>query len=356
MSTPRLQHEERIRAERRDDDPTQDSHDFDWKFPTQLDTGFVATFVQNFPKNDTTWHPTDLLVGAVRNGTVVEDQSQFGQQYAVVHVGDVVEVDWKDVNTDDDSDDEDRRRRTKRRRYSDRKVGRDEQDRILSLNCVVCSSGIGNGTNGKGVFGACGNYTQSAHMQTLYEATDPQPPNTPYTIPPLNPTIDMPPETVGICFLSIGGGGDWNSSFSAPFPVAQQPRQPHWRFNEDHPTGVEDESIVTSSTATPLASNANAGGRRLSGGAIAGVVLGVLVGVLLLAWLCCWRTRKRPILNAKGGEENANGEAVMGSPQVELQQVQRGGVARRVERDEEGDAPPAYHEIVKLGSAKETQV
>jgi hypothetical protein len=166
----------------------------------------------------------------------------------------------------------------------------------------------------------------------------------------------MPNATVGICFFSLGGS--MNASWSVPFPVAQAPRQPHWRFNADHPTGVQDASIVASSTAVPVAGE---GGRRLSGGAIAGVVIGVLVGVVLLAWLCCWRKRKRSIPGAKGvggGEDGqSDGEAVVGSrrasPQVELQTVQRGGVERKVERDEEGEAPPAYHEVVRAGTGKE---
>lgn len=349
-----------------------------------------------------------MLLDAVRNGTVVRDQSQFGQQYAVVHVGDIVEVDWTDEKSDSYNnpsknkgkrrrEDEDaangQRKRGKTGTWQRDRSSADDEDgehngvvnRSLSLNCVVCSEGIGDGSNGLGVFGACGNCTssnlpnfsvlpsllyhllpplsppltcyptdtQSAHISTFYTGTEPQPPRTPFTLPSLNPTLTMPDKTVGICFFSLGG--DMNSSFSVPFPVAQAQRIPHWRFNENNPIGYQDSSIVTASTATATPGSGSDGdignsGDGLSGGAIAGVVMGVVGGIAVFAVLAFFWWRRRKV--AKGYAKEGHRE-VQENRQVELQRVERGGVARRVERDEDGDAPPAYHEVVNQAAVKD---
>lgn len=89
---------------------------------------------------------------------------------------------------------------------------------------------------------------------------------------------------------------------------------------------------------------------------ITGIVIGLVLGVGILvgvAW-CCWRReRARDKMLRKAVEEGSleshmrrrgsNGE------DVELQRVERGGVERTIERDEDGEAPPAYHEAIRAG-------
>jgi hypothetical protein len=170
---------------------------------------------------------------------------------------------------------------------------------------------------------------------------------------------------VGVCYLVLSdqkGHGTWD--YTVPFPVAQERRvaTPPYRWSEKHPAGTPDAEILEA-TATPSSVSGNGksdgGGGGLSTGGIVGTVLGVLLGICLsavAAWLV-WRRERRKTKKARdvasdnerhGAVVDMNGN-LQGSDGVELTSVgQRGAVVRQVEPDEDGEVPPAYHEVVKI--------
>lgn len=114
------------------------------------------------------------------------------------------------------------------------------------------------------------------------------------------------------------------------------------------PSGVADASIgKVVATANP---EVPAKGAGLDKGAIGGIVLGVLVGISLsigVGWMVWMRGRGRWKRKSEPGGEGGGGEEVAG---VELRRRRgRGSVVRCVEteRDEDGEVPPPYHEVVK---------
>jgi hypothetical protein len=99
-------------------------------------------------------------------------------------------------------------------------------------------------------------------------------------------------------------------------------------------------------------------------------VLGVLIGAFLfvaVGWWCWWwlyerrkkksekatTDREAQILDIGVGSRDGEGEELrvggLGNG-AEMQTVGRTPVVRQVEKDENGEAPPAYHEIVGPGS------
>jgi hypothetical protein len=147
--------------------------------------------------------------------------------------------------------------------------------------------------------------------------------------------------------------GTQSLDWSIPFPVKQETRWPHRRFSSLSPIGIVDETIQNTTTeAGPITAPSSKGNNNLNAGDIAGIVLGVVAGILLSMGLAfwCWRRER------KKKRKRVDTPSVEGAPQrtegeqgqsVELQRVERGGVERRVDRDEDGEVPPAYHEVVR---------
>lgn len=76
-----------------------------------------------------------------------------------------------------------------------------------------------------------------------------------------------------------------------------------------------------------------------------GTVLGVILGICLSAivgWFV-WRRERRKLKKSSEGREEG------GDADTELRGMQQrgGGVVRQAEADEDGEVPPAYHEVVK---------
>jgi hypothetical protein len=152
----------------------------------------------------------------------------------------------------------------------------------------------------------------------------------------------------------------------------QAARTPRYRFNSSHPTGTADSAIGSATTASPHPSTSTSSETGSSSNlqTIIGVVLGVLIGAFLfvaVGWWCWWwlyerrkkksekaaTDREAQILDTRDGSRSGDGEELrVGclSNGVEMQTVERAPVVRQVEKDEDGEAPPAYHEIVGLGN------
>lgn len=161
-------------------------------------------------------------------------------------------------------------------------------------------------------------------------------------LPPLSHTFDLPDISVGICYFSLySASGMTTYDRSIPFPVAQSLRKTPMRFEQANPAGIADSSIRPPlSTVAPTASSEAQDQDRtgLAKGAIVGIAFGVMAGVLIavivMVW-AAWGRKKKRMANANAQRE------------MELQRVERGGVERRIEKDEYGEAPPAYHEVVR---------
>jgi hypothetical protein len=170
-----------------------------------------------------------------------------------------------------------------------------------------------------------------------------------YTIPPLSDSFILPEVAVGICYFVLSdAAGMATIDYSVPFPVAQAKRADGipFRFFQMKPQGAADPSLVYSDADDSDADSddeehSDETKKGLSTAAKTGTAIGVISAVLLsvAAGWWSWRREKR-----RGLSKNGAGD---GGARIEMQPVQPGGVERRVEEDEDGEAPPAYNEVVK---------
>jgi hypothetical protein len=100
-----------------------------WIFPPAVDVHFLGRWKELYFQNNHTNNKRDhyFQLQAIKN-TTAPGIGQFGHELDIVHVGDAIEVEW---NTRGEA-------------------------RSLTLKCIVCSLGKGNGTGGyHGVYDAC---------------------------------------------------------------------------------------------------------------------------------------------------------------------------------------------------------
>ncbi|KAH7135224.1 hypothetical protein B0J11DRAFT_155223 [Dendryphion nanum] len=291
-----------------------------WTYPPAADPGFVKKqFTQPvLTANATSDTSTALLISAVQTLPRPED-GKFGAETSVVHIGDVIEADWVKID----------HTRSK------------SEPRKVELRCVICQEGKQGGT----IYNACGNYTQNDVISFRTQTAD-IPAHDPVSFDRLHHVVSLNSTAVGLCYLTLGDVDGVSSTYdvTTPFPVIASTRTPHWRFSTTNPAGTADSTIGQPVTAipTPWATAPPNTKDKPSVGIIAGVVIAVFVFtclVVAIIWFVWTRTRRTRVIkrvDTPGTEEG-----------VELQRVQRGGVERRTDRDEDGEAPPAYHESLK---------
>ncbi|KAF1997003.1 hypothetical protein P154DRAFT_525176 [Amniculicola lignicola CBS 123094] len=280
-----------------------------WTFPAAIDHTFLVDFVAGFAaRNDTTRNDGDLIKAAAA-GYDIPAAMYFGSEAIVVHVGDVLELYW---------------------------MPRDSKNRTVSLACLICTEGRSGGVGR--VFDACIKYTNESAITPFHDVKTLSPPNYEYTLPPLYRDVEISENSVGVCFFTLfeQEHGYGTNDYTIPFGVTPEKRESntveHWRFSAERSNGEPDPTIGAS-----LESKSKGG---LGKGVIAGIVMGVVAGVALaalLSWLL-WRRRMKPkSVGGNSDDDSRRSVGAMGS--IELQN------RRHVEEDEE--APPAYHEVVR---------
>jgi hypothetical protein len=118
-----------------------------WIFPPAVDVTFLAKWKDLYFKNNGTNTKHDLYfqLEAMKNRTDV-GLDDFGHRENVVHVGDAIDVEWNTRG----------------------------EFRSLTMECIVCSVGKGNGTEG-GVYDACDGCKYPACFSSVASNTEVQP-------------------------------------------------------------------------------------------------------------------------------------------------------------------------------------
>lgn len=285
-----------------------------WTFPPPVDTNILREFRYSKYFNGSTTY----LAWAAQNSSR-PSFGKFGNERAVVHVGDIIEVDWRKANV--------------------QSTGIAEP-RTVKMSCAICPTG--QDVNGS-IFHACLNYT--GRISTSYNQTGPIPPNQHLVFQRLHSTLPLTNDAVGLCYFSLSdldGNDSYDNTY--PFAVSAAPRKPRQRFSAAHPGGIDDPSIgeVAPSPSFTSPATSEGGNGKPSVGIIVGVAIAVfvftclVVAIIWFVWTRTKRARNVKRVDSPGTED-----------EVEMQRVQHGGVQRRLDRDDDGEAPPAYHESLK---------
>lgn len=179
------------------------------------------------------------------------------------------------------------------------------------------------------------------------------PPPYAYTLTTLYEHARIPDVTCGLCIFTLYSVlGNPTTDYSVPFPVLEKGTIPHKRFNAEHPTGIEDRTIPTSTIVAsiqgPVASG-NSPNVRM----IVGVVVGVLGGAALLALVSCllWRRKrtKAKVVDSSASstaDRSQDQAAAQTTQDIALRRIQ--GVVRRPD-SRASEVPPPYHEAIRSG-------
>ncbi|KAF2113585.1 hypothetical protein BDV96DRAFT_601077 [Lophiotrema nucula] len=282
-----------------------------WTYPEALNHEWILTWNNETLKTNQTETTGEMII-ASRSLLNADRLGNFGGADVEVHVGDVIQPYWQGG-----------------------------ENRSMSMSCIACSEGRANPDDqpGQGVFNACKNYTENSHQSEFFDTKDDLSPGTDYTIPSLSHTLALPNETVGLCVLMLGSPqGFGTMDYTIPFPVIEAPREPHYRFNKQAPTGTSDPSIqepVTTILATATAAPSSKGDVK---GIIAGTVVSVVAVVTFLAFAGFWFWRRRRSKMKPTSSESGSLAPAGRSQDIEL-------THRPVAEGEE--VPPAYHEVVR---------
>lgn len=284
-----------------------------WTYPPPVNPKLLEEF--RYSKTVTLVNGSTTFLNWAAQNSTRPSTGNFGAESSVVHIGDVIEVEW---------------------RKSDRKSSADAEPRSVRLSCAICETR----EQKVSIFNSCSNYTDK--ISNFNNQTVSISPHEPLVLQRLHNIHLLKEDAVGICYMSLSDlDGNDNIDYTYPFPVSAAPRTPRHRFSLRYPGGSED---ITLTHPTPVFTAPASGSSKdkPSVGIIVGVVIAVfvftclVVAIVWFVWTRTKGTRAVKRVDTPGTED-----------EVEMQRVQNGGVQRRIDRDDDGEAPPAYHESLK---------